>query len=233
MKIEIWSDFTCPFCYLGMRNLQAAMKKFPLQDAIKIEFKSFQLAPDAQYNNVSSMGQLLTDRYGLTSEKIELMVEDIVEHAHIVNLKIQLDNIKTSNTFLAHRLTKYAETQGREIVLMEELFKGHFNDALNLSDKHTLINLAEKSGLNREEADRVLSLNCHTKAVQEDEAVAVEIGINDVPFFIINEEHAIVGFRSESAFTNILEELWKSGSIGKRSKADKEGSYCTGTDCNR
>lgn len=233
MRIEIWSDFTCPFCYLGMRNLQAAMQKFPHQDAVRIEFKSFQLAPEAQYGTVSSMKHALTERYGLSSDKIELMVEDIVEQANLVNLTIQLDAIKTSNTFLAHRLTKYAETQAKETAIMEEIFKGYFNEAINLADKSTLIDLAEKIGLNREEVDRVLSLNCHTKAVKEDEEIAEEIGINDVPFIIFNEQNAVVGFRTESAYTEILHQLWENYLDLKPTVKDKQGSYCTGTECDR
>ena len=96
-----------------------------------------------------------------------------------------------------------------------------------------VIDLAEKIGLNREEVDRVLSLNCHTKAVKEDEAIAEEIGINDVPFIIFNEQNAVVGFRSESAYTEILHQLWGNDLERKRYAGGKQGSYCTGTECER
>lgn len=233
MRIEVWSDFTCPFCYLGMRNLQAAMNKFPHQDFVRVEFKSFQLAPDAEYNLVGTMEALLTERYGLTSKNIKLMIKDIVKHAQLVNLNIQLDEIKTTNTFLAHRLTKYAKKQNKERELMEVLFKGYFNKATNLADKQTLILLAEQVGLDKCKVEQFLSLNACTKAVEEDEAVAEEIGINDVPFIIFNEEQAVAGFRTEATFTEILYQLWENDPSCRELKKEKVGSYCTGTECER
>lgn len=226
MKIEIWSDFTCPYCYIGKRKLELAMEQFEHRQFIQIEFKSYELAPDVCLD----LNEEKTKKYGTPNEKINQMRS----HAEEIGLTINVENLEETNTFNAHRLVKYAEKQGKELAVIDLLFKSYFSDGENISDKNVLLSIAEKAGLDDKEVDSLLCLNKYGRAVQNDELIAKEIGIEDVPFFIFNEQLAVAGVQTVELFKNVLEESWeecKEQLDVKKSTEQCRKSYCVGNDC--
>lgn len=235
IKIEIWSDFTCPFCYIGKRNLEKALSQFSHHEYVQIEFKSYRLNPSTTSEKEVSIGDMLMERFGLQPEQVNQLAQEIYEQAEKVDLAIHLAGNKSFNTILAHRLTKYAENKGYGQDVINRLFNGYFTKTINLENKADLIDLAVEIGLDKADVDSTLSLNCYAKAVHADEITAVEIGINSVPFYVFNEEHAVSGSQPVEMFLRILEELWKSNeALMKEEKSTKEEKmYCTGNDCER
>lgn len=226
MKIEIWSDFTCPYCYIGKRKLELAMEQFEHRQFIQIEFKSYELAPDVCLD----LNEEKTKKYGTPNEKINQMRS----HAEEIGLTINVENLEEINTFNAHRLVKYAEKQGKELAVIDLLFKSYFCDGENIGDKNVLLSIAEKAGLDDKEVDSLLCLNKYGRAVQNDELIAKEIGIEDVPFFIFNEQLAVAGIQTVELFKNVLEESWeecKEQLDVKKSTEQCRKSYCVGNDC--
>lgn len=236
IKVEIWYDFTCPLCYIAKRNLEKALAVFKHQDHVQIEFKSYRLNPDQSSAEELTVGDMLRDRYGLEDEQVNQLAQEIYDQAEKVELAIQLAGIKSFNTILAHRLMKYAESEGYGQGIIDRLFNGYFTRTVNIESKTDLIDLAVEIGLDKEDVDSILSLNGYTKAVHADELTAREIGINSVPFFVFNEEHAVSGNQSVEMFLKILEELWKQNAVQVKTekvKQEDEKNYCTGDDCER
>lgn len=225
MKIEIWSDFTCPYCYIGKRKLELAMEQFEHRQFIQIEFKSYE-TPDVCLDS----NEEKTKKYGMPNEKINQMKS----HAEEIGLTINVENLEETNTFNAHRLVKYAEKQGKELAVIDLLFKSYFCDGENIGDKNVLLSIAEKAGLDDKEVDSLLCLNKYGRAVQNDELIAKEIGIEDVPFFIFNEQLAVAGIQTVELFKNVLEESWEECQEHldvKKSTEQCRKSYCVGNDC--
>lgn len=211
MKIEIWSDFTCPLCYIGKRKLELALDQFENRQYVKLEFKSYQ--------------------FNVNNEKV--FASELYEQAARVGLTFQLDKALNTNTFHAHRLVKYAHKSGKETALIELLFQKHFTYNENIGEKGVLKALAQEINLNEEEVDELLALNKYAKAVNSDEDLAREIGIENVPFFVINEKYAISGAQPSEVFLDVLEQVW----VEERDKLlhvtniGVNKSYCDGNDC--
>lgn len=236
IKIEIWSDYTCPFCYIGNRNLEIAMARFGYEKHIKLEYKSFRLNSTSSSQDEKTVGSILMETYGMTGKQMELLVNEIHNLAKEADLSMSLSGIKYFDTVLAHRLAKFAEKQGKAKEMIASLFHGYFTEAINIEDKSDLIKLAVQIGLNKEDVDYALSMNCYKKEVVSDEALAEEIGVSGVPFYVFNESLAIKGSQSVEIFLSVLEEVIDSdGELMKNIISNNEGqrTYCTGTDCEK
>lgn len=235
MKIEIWSDFTCPYCYIGKRKLELAIEQFKHKQFIQIEFKSYELNPDAYPYPNEEKTMNLSKKDCLLNEKNQETINRIKNQAKEIGLTINFENLEDANTFNAHRLVKYAEKQGKEANVIDLLFNRYFTDGENIGDKNVLLSIAGEAGLDEEEVDSLLCLNKYGRAVQNDELIAKEIGVEDVPFFIFNEQLAVSGIQPVEIFKNVLEEIWeecKEEHIdGKKSTEQCGKSYCIGNDC--
>lgn len=235
MKIEIWFDFTCPYCYIGKRNFELALERFENRNYVTIEFKSFQLDPNAKSNNCETVSMRLMRERGLTAEKINEMLHDINEQAKQVGLTICFDEMEHTNTFNAHRLTKFARKREKELDLVNRLFQKYFIDNQNIGRKDVLLSLAREMKFEEVEINELLSLNNYAKAVQADEELARELGVDDIPFFVFNEKHALSGVQSTEMFLNVLEQIWleeESAFVNRNNQAPKcKTSYCEGKDC--
>ncbi len=208
MKIEVWSDFVCPFCYIGKRRLEEAVAAFHQKD-IEVEYKSFELDPNAAKETTLSIHEALAKKYGKTIEEAKQMNEDMGKQAETVGLDFQFDEMKPTNTLDAHRLAKFAQTAGKEAVLTERLLKAYFTDSLHIGDHATLLDLAEESGLDRHEAEAVLNGTDFEDAVRADEEEARTIGVQGVPFFVFNRKYAISGAQPPEVFTEALQKVWE------------------------
>lgn len=234
MKIEIWLDFTCPYSFIGKRRFDLALEKFEKRGTVDLEFKSFELAPNAVKNSAIKNIEVLMKNFNKSKEEALEMVEEINWLAEEIGLDMVFDNIVHTNTFHAHRLVKYASEHNKALPLIDLLFNSYFSWNENIGESHVLQRLAEQAGLLKGEVDTLLCLNNYAKRVKLDEQLAEEIGISTAPFFIFNEEYALSGLQPVHIFTDILNELGQEEQkLDEKSKHASERSYCTGENCDR
>lgn len=205
MKIDVWSDFACPFCYIGKRNLDNALKELDSKEDIEIEFHSFQLDPEAKKSDVKP-SESLGKKYGMSAEKAHEMIDRVVNMAKDVGLDYNYDDLIENNTLKAHMLLQYSkeEKKGREI--KEEVFKAHFIDGLDIGDRSVLMDIAKKVGLDEEKAEAALDSEVYESLVVMDRYNASQMEISSVPFFIIDNKKAIQGAQPKEVFLKVLEE---------------------------
>lgn len=208
MKIEIWTDFVCPFCYIGKRKLEKALANFPHADQVEVEYKSYQLDPNAKAVPGKSMAEIVAESKGMPVAQMEEMNQQITAMAKTVGLDYRLDKAQHSNTFDAHRLFHYAKAVGKGNDYMERLKKAYFMDSLLISDYETLSDLAADVGIDRDEAKSILSSNEYADAVRADIQEARQIGVQGVPFFVFDRKYAISGAQPDEVFEQTLTTVW-------------------------
>lgn len=207
MKIEIWSDFVCPFCYIGKRKLELAMEEIKGKDNIDIEFKSFQLDPDSPKYNGQDFYESMGAKFG-GAEKAKQMMGSITEQAKEVGLEFNFDTMKPTNTFDAHRMTKFAKVHGKDAVLAEKLLYANFTQSKDVGNEMILVELAVEAGLSKEEALAVASNpDAYADEVRADIEEAKQLGVTGVPFFVFNRKYAISGAQPPEAFVQALEKV--------------------------
>ncbi|MBJ6362822.1 DsbA family oxidoreductase [Paenibacillus sp. GCM10012307] len=209
MKVEIWSDFACPFCYIGKQRLDLALEQFEQKDEVEVVFRSFELDPNAQRDVSYDVHDMLVGKYGMTREKAMEMNENLSRTAKEVGIDFQFDNLILTNTFDAHRLAQHASAKGKMNSVVQELFRAYFTDSRHLGDHETLADLAVQAGLTRAEALELLAGNDYTAEVRAEEEEASRMGIKGVPFFVIDRKYAVSGAQSVDTFLNALQTAWK------------------------
>jgi len=232
VKIEIWSDFTCPYCYIGKRKLEMAIEQFGQKDDIEIEYKSFELDPEANILGEDTKHSMLMKKYGISSEQAIEMTNRISTEGSKIGLHIQFDDVLHTNTFHAHRLVKYAVQHGKDHELVERLFERYFIHQQNIGKRDVLLSLAEEAGLDMEEIDELLCMNRFSKKVRLEEELAQDLGITGVPFYVFNETYAISGVQPTELFLNILHELCQASNREEKNTTDNSRTtYCTDNKC--
>lgn len=209
MKIEVWSDFGCPFCYIGKRRLERALESFSHRDEIELVYRSFELDPGAPKDTESSIHELLAVKYGLSLEQAQESNRNVAQQAQTEGLTYNFDTIIPTNTFDAHRLAHYAGEQGKAKEMTERLFRAYFTDSLHIGDWDTLIRLAEEVGLDGAAVREVLEQNTYADAVREDENEARRLGIRGVPFFVLRGKYAVSGAQPLEIFQGALLRAWE------------------------
>ncbi|MCM3612271.1 DsbA family oxidoreductase [Planococcus sp. MERTA32b] len=233
MKIEIWSDYVCPFCYIGKRTLEQALLKTGFNNQAEVTFKAYQLDPDTPVDSSISVYESLAAKFGQSAEQAKEMTKGVAAHAEQVGLKYDFDNMVQANTLAAHRLVKWAETQGRDAVLTEQLLNAYFIEAEHIGKYAVLLDHAEKAGLPRNEAKRVLDSDEFLADVEQDIAEARQLGVQGVPFFVINRKYAISGAQPLEAFVDSIKQIADEEGLRPALKplGTTKTSYCTGDSC--
>ena len=232
MKIEVWSDFTCPFCFIGKKRLELAIKQFDPANNITIEYKSFELKASPDKNCAVSKVDLLMNKYNLTRKQTLEMLDDVWEQGQEIGLDITLNDIIHINTFKAHRLVKYSSSINKASTLIDLIFDSYFIKKENIENKQVLLRLAEEAGLDKYEADALLCLNNYAKQVKYDQQLAEELGITAV-LLHFNEKYAISGAQSIEMFLTILTEVYHEEltELPLPNENTCKKSYCTGNEC--
>jgi predicted DsbA family dithiol-disulfide isomerase len=209
MKIEIWSDIVCPWCYIGKRRFEAALVDFEHRDAVQVVWRSFELDPDAPRRLGMPLAEMLAKKYGMSLAEAKSTNERISTLAAGEGLSYHLDVAQPGNSFAAHRLVHLAGTRGHAEAMQERLMKAYFSEGLAISDPEVLITLAVDAGLDAAEARSVLDGDGFAEEVRGDEERAAQFGISGVPFFAIEERWGISGAQPLSAFKSALSDSWK------------------------
>ena len=211
MKIEIWSDVVCPWCYIGKRRLETALTTFEHADEVEIVYRSFELDPSSPRVPVETVAESLGRKYGGGAEAGQQMVDRVEAVAAEEGLLFRLGEAQRVSTVDAHRVLHLAlETGGPAVqsALKEELLAAYFLRAENVADHDLLRRTAEKVGLDAESVDRVLSTDAYADAVEADIREAAALGATGVPFFVIDRTYGVSGAQPAEAFTQVLERSW-------------------------
>jgi predicted DsbA family dithiol-disulfide isomerase len=209
MKVEIWSDFLCPFCYIGKRQFEQGLAQFAHQDEVEIEFKSFELDPNAPYEPEGDMHELLASKYSMSIEKAKAINADLTEKAAAVGLTYHFDTMIPTNSFDAHRLTHFAGTLGLREKMSERLFRAYFTDSKHIGDKKVLLELAIEVGLPEDATAALLAGEAFSAEVRAEEQEGSRLGIQGVPFFVINRKYGVSGAQSSDVFADVLAKAWE------------------------
>lgn len=209
MKIEIWSDYLCPFCYIGKRRLESALNQFTYKDEVELIFRSFELNPHAKKKMDGNIHEIIAKKYGISVEQAKVSNNQIVEQAKAVGLNYNFDDLVPTNTFDAHRLSHYAKTKGKANALSERILKAYFVEALNISDHKTLARLAGEIGLDSDDALKVLDSGQYGDEVRKDEENASRLRISGVPYFVFNNQYAVSGAQPPELFLEVLDRVRK------------------------
>lgn len=230
MKVEVWSDFVCPFCYIGKRRLEIALKEFSHKEHVFVEYKSYELDPQAEVNPGLTMNELLAGKYEMSMEQAKEMNNNVARQAAEVGLIYNFDNMQPTNTFDAHRLAQYATKHNKGNEVTERLLKAYFTDSAHIGDHNTLIKIAVEVGLDQVEVETMLQTCKYTKSVRLDQEQAQEMGVQGVPFFVFNEKYAVSGAQPPEAFKEVFEKVWeeeKKQPVLQSCKPQKsEATYC-------
>lgn len=233
MKIEVWSDYVCPFCYIGKRTLEKALVQSGFESQAEISFKAYQLDPNTPVDSTVSTYESLAKKLGKTVEQAKEMTQGVAQHARSVGLEYDFDNMMEANTLAAHRLVKWAETKNKDAELTEQLMHQYFVEAKNVGTHEVLLAIVESIGLPRDEAVHVLESDQFMAQVQVDIAEAGQIGVQGVPFFVVNRKYALSGAQPLDAFVEALEQIAEEEGIRPKLKPmdKKKTTYCTGDSC--
>jgi protein disulfide-isomerase len=206
MKIEIWSDIMCPFCYIGKRHFEAALTQIDSTIPIEIEWKSFQLDPTIpKMTERVNVYQYLADSKGMSFDQSKAMHENVIVMAKNAGLNYNFDIATVSNSFDAHRLIKYAKTKGLGNEVEESLFAGYFTNGLDMSDLNALQEIGVSIGLDAEGLKVVLESDAFTTEISQDIQEGQRIGVRGVPFFVIDGKFAISGAQPVEVFVDAME----------------------------
>jgi predicted DsbA family dithiol-disulfide isomerase len=208
MQVEVWSDFACPWCYLGKRQLESALAQFPHADQVQVVWRSFELDPSAPLHRDLSLTEAISHKYGLSPDQATTANHAITAAAAEQGLEYHLDRVVLTNTFNAHRLLHLANAYGLGGALKEELLAAYFTHGADLSDHVTLYSAAVAVGLDPTITLAMLDTDHFATEVFADELRAGDLGITGVPFFLIDGQVAVPGAQGADTILAALHRAW-------------------------
>jgi predicted DsbA family dithiol-disulfide isomerase len=209
MKVDIWSDIMCPFCYIGKRKFEQALEQFPQKDKIEVVWHSFQLDPTIQDQPGKDLYSYLAERKGQSREWSVQVHEQVTQTAKQVGLDYRFDKAVIANSFDAHRFIQLAKTHSLGDAAEERLFKAYFTEGKNVSNTDTLVELGKEIGLEEAAIKEMLSTNAFAEEVGKDIDTAQQIGINGVPFFVLDDRLGVSGAQAPETFSAALNQAWQ------------------------
>lgn len=204
LLVEMWSDIACPFCYLGLRRLQAAIDSTGLGAQVELRYRSFELAPHSPPRRAESVAEHLSKKYGMPLDQAIGMNDGLREQGGSLGIDFHFERVVLVNTFDAHRLIHLAAEHDLATAMKERLLHAYFTDGEVVSDPETLVRLATDIGLDPEETAEMLAGNRFVEAVRADEAAAGELGITGVPFVLVDGAVAVPGAQPVGHFERAL-----------------------------
>ncbi len=208
IKIDVWSDVACPWCYIGKRKLENAVALFAEQGGkVEVEYHSFLLNPDMPTDYSGSQRDYLAEHKGIPLAQVAAMSERVKTIAASVGLDYDLENQIMTNSILAHQLIQFAKTKGRASEMKERLLAAHFVEAQHIGQLEVLADLAAEVGLGRDEVRAALTSGEFMAAVEADFAKAREFGITGVPFFVIDNKYGVSGAQDSSVFLSAFQQI--------------------------
>ncbi|RTY89324.1 DsbA family protein [Flavobacterium sp. GT3R68] len=211
LKIQIWSDVMCPYCYIGKRRIEGALSLFEHKDAVEIEWKSFQLDANFIASPDDNTIDHLAKKYQKDTAWAKEMVANMTQNAKNSGLDFHFEKAVLANSFDAHRLLHLAKKHNLQNELEEQLFKAYLTDGKDINDVITLIKLGQQVGLETEAIEQVLHSEAYANEVKQDIEEANALGVQGVPFFVFDNKYAISGAQHVETFVKTLEKVWEEG----------------------
>jgi predicted DsbA family dithiol-disulfide isomerase len=208
MKVEIWSDVVCPWCYVGKRRFETALASFEHPDEVEVIWRSFELDPAAPRLREGDASERLARKYGMSREQAAAAHARLVAVGAGEGLTFRFDQSKHGNTFDAHRLLHLAADRGRQDAVKERLLAAYFSEGEPIGDPDTLVRLATEAGLDADEVQAVLAGDTYTEGVRFDEREASDLGISGVPFFVFDRKFAVSGAQPADQLLDVLNRAW-------------------------
>lgn len=232
MKVDIWSDVVCPWCYVGKRRFELALKDFEHAADVEIRWRSFELDPGAPAERNGDPTQRIADKYGMTRAQAQANEDRLTAMAAEVGLDYHLDRVRSGNTFDAHRLLHLAAEHGRQDALKERLMRGYFTESEPVGDHDTLARLAVEIGLDESRVRAVLASDEYAEAVRADEQQAAAYGISGVPFFVVDERYGVSGAQPPELLLETLQKAWaEANPLSMVAAGEGDSGTCEGDSC--
>lgn len=210
LRVDIWSDIACPWCYVGKRRFERALERFAHRANVEVLWRSFELDPSAPRELDASIpyAERLAKKYGSSRDEAEAMIRRMIEVAANDGLDFRFDRIRPGNTFDAHRVLHFAHEQGKQDAVKERFLRGYLGEGASIGDPETLVRLAEEAGLDPEQVRAVLASDAHSDDVRADERQAAELGIRGVPFFVLGARYAVSGAQPADVLLGALTQAY-------------------------
>ena len=230
LKLEVWSDIACPWCYVGKRRLESALEKFQHRSEVELIWRAFELDPGAPRERPRDVShvEFIARKYGMSLAQAQKSTDHLVQLASAEGLSFDFAHIRSGNTFDAHRLVHLALSHGRQDAVKERMLKAYFEQGELMSDHGTLVRLATEAGLDAAEVTDVLSGDSYAADVRSDEASARELGISGVPCFVFDRRFGVSGAQSSEVMLNALEKAWSERAV---TPEFEEGAVCGPEGC--
>lgn len=212
LRIDVWSDIACPWCYVGKRRLEAALERTADRGAIEIVWRAFELDPSAARSADAAprpYGERLATKYRISNAQAQGMLDRMTGVAADEGLALHFDRIRPGNTFDAHRLLHLGKERGIQDAVQERLFRAYFSEGAAIDDRDTLVRLGAEAGLDDAEAAAVLATEQYVREVRADETEARALGITGVPFFMIAGRLGVSGAQPADVLASALERGWQ------------------------
>lgn len=208
MRVEVWSDVVCPWCYVAKRRLEAALARFPRAADVEVVWRSFELDPGAPSSDGVGLVEHLAAKYRVSLDEARAMNDRVTEVAAGEGLAFRLDLARRGNTFDAHRLVHLAAASGLHDAMQERLMAAYFTEGEPVADHDALARQAQAVGLDQAAVRRVLAGDDHAGEVRADEAEARRLGVTSVPFFVVDRRYGIAGAQPADVLLGALRRAW-------------------------
>ncbi|MFI6940720.1 DsbA family oxidoreductase [Streptomyces sp. NPDC050418] len=209
MRVEIWSDIACPWCYIGKKRFEDGLAAFAHRDDVEIIHRSFELDPNRAKGDTAPVIDMLAKKYGRTVDEARAMEEHVASNAHAEGLGYRTEGRDHGNTFDIHRLLHLAKARGRQDELLALAYRANFAEERSVFDPEVLVALAAEAGLDEAEARATLAdESAYADDVRADEREAAELGASGVPFFVLDRKYGVSGGQPAEVFTQALQQAW-------------------------
>jgi len=231
MKIEIWSDVMCPFCYIGKNNFEEALNKLPFKDEVQVEWKSFQLDPSLDPKQTQNTIEYFREKKGFPEAQATQMISQVAQMGKGAGIDFNFEKALITNTLSAHKLLHLAKKYNKSNEMEEALFIAHFIDGKNVGDTEVLVSLAESLDLDKEEARQAVTTDQWDNEVNQDILEARNNGVSGVPFFVLNGKYAVSGAQPVEAFEEALQQTYKETVSPFKDISGSSGASCDADGC--
>lgn len=227
MKVDIWSDIRCPFCFVGKKKFEKALSQFPSSDKIELVWHSFQLDPSLVTQPETNPYEYFSKAKGISIEQAKSMHEHAKKAGREAGIDFNFDNSKVANSLKGHLLIQLAKTKNLANEVEEALFEAQFLNGKNIDDDETIVEIGKSVGLAENEIRETLNSDEMRYMVSQDQQLANKLGINAVPFFVFNDKYGVSGAQQPELFLEVLEKSFNEFSAGDKGlKILNEGESC-------
>jgi predicted DsbA family dithiol-disulfide isomerase len=231
MRVEIWSDVVCPWCYIGKRRFEEALASFPHRDQVEVIWRAFELDPQAPAERIGDYAEMLATKYGVPVDQGQQMIDNMTAAAAGDGLDFRFDRARVGNTFDAHRLLHLAGEHGVQDAVKERLLRATFTEGEPIGDAETLVRLVAEAGLDAEEARTVLAEGRFADDVRAEELDAQRLGITGVPFFVVDRTYGVSGAQPADVLRQVLDKAWEDSRPTQLVPAGGSAPGCDGDTC--